>query len=248
LDRPFSAWQRGERTCVVMAGGRSSRFLASTGTHKSMAQVRGMPVIAHVIDYWRAHADEFVFVVKNGKEDLSRFVATLPIEARFVEPAALRGIANGLLAAEPLVRSPFIMVLGDCYCRGRFTPPQAFTGGHAIGVQRSALAQETRRNYAVEVSGNRVTRVEEKPAHVPNDLCGTGFYFFQPDVFDAVRSTPASARTGEHEITDVLQTLADGPGLQAVWFDGDYININAPEDLAAVEAACAVPATSQEAG
>lgn len=236
MPPPFASWQGPRRLAVVMAGGRSSRF-AAIGMHKSMAPVRGMPVIGHVIDYWRRHADEFVFVVKNGKDDLRAYVETLDIHAHFVEPEALRGIANGLLAAQPLVDEPFIMVLGDCFCRGEFAAVPGFAGGHAIGVQRGAAASETRRNYSVEVAGDRVVRVVEKPAVVPNDLCGTGFYFFQPDVFDAIHATPRSTRTGEHEITDVLQTLADTRALTPLWFDGVYININTPEDLAAVETA-----------
>lgn len=234
----FTDWQGPRRVAVVMAGGRSSRF-AAAGMHKSMAPVQGMPVIGHVVEYWRRHADEFVFVVKNGKDALRAYVESLGVHARFVEPEALRGIANGLLAAEPLVDEPFIMVLGDCFCCGEFVVPAGFTGGHAIGVQRGALASETRRNYAVEVEDDRVVRVEEKPAEVPNDLCGTGFYFFQPSVFDAVRATPPSERTGEHEITDVLRTLAEGEGLRALWFDGTYININTPDDLVGVDAALA---------
>jgi len=207
--------------------------------HKSMAPVQGMPVIGHVIDYWRAHADDFVFVVKHGKEGLQRYVDTLDIAASFVEPEALRGIANGLLAAEPFIDSPFIMVLGDCFCRGTFTVPEGFAEGNAIGVQRNARASETRRNYAVEVEDGWVVRVEEKPTHVPNALCGTGYYFFEPTVFDAIRATPVSAKTGEHEITDVLHTLIGAPtGLRALWFDGAYININMPQDLESVDAAC----------
>lgn len=223
-----------------MAGGRSSRF-ASIGQHKSMAAVQGMPVIGHVIDFWSAHADEFVFIVKNGKDQLKEYVQRRGLVARFAEPSALRGIADGLLAAEPLVEGPFIMVLGDCFGRGTFTPPAGFSG-HGIGVQRGALASETRRNYAVETEGSRVVRVVEKPEHVPNDLCGTGFYFFQRGIFDAIRATPVSVRSGEHEITDVLQTLVDGgSGLAAVWFDGAYVNINTPADLALVEDALARP-------
>lgn len=239
----FRKWQRGRQVAVVMAGGRSSRF-AALGMHKSMASVQGMPVIGHVIDYWRRHVDEFIFVVKHGKEGLQRYVETLGIAARYVEPPALRGIAHGLLAAEPLVDSPFIVVLGDCFCRGDFSVPGTFVHGHAIGVQRNARPSETRRNYAVEVQGGWVVRVEEKPTHVPNELCGTGFYFFEPTVFDAIRATPPSARTGEHEITDVLHTLIGTPaGLRALWFDGTYININTPQDLESVDAACRLQAT-----
>ena len=63
-----------------------------------------------------------------------------------------------------------------------------------------------------------------------------------PTKRQAIRATPPSPRTGDHEITDVLQTLVDsGPGLRSLWFDGTYININTPADLDAVRAACAAP-------
>lgn len=221
--------------CVVMAGGRSSRF-QSVGTHKSMAIVKGMPVIHHVIDYWRNLTDDFVFVVKNGKDQLIDFVRTLPIRSEFVEPSALRGIADGLSFAEEKVDGPFVVVLGDCFCAGRFEFPDRLVYG--IGVQQNAQADEIRRNYAVCVRDGRVASVVEKPVDIRNDLCGMGFYFFQPDVFDYIRMTGPSRRTGEREITDVLQTLVDhGVELQAVPFNGTYINVNTPEDLERIAAA-----------
>lgn len=220
--------------CVVMAGGRSRRF-ASIGGHKSMALVRGMPVISHVVEYWRQYTDDFIFVVKNGKEALTEFVRTLPISAEFIEPAALRGIADGLGYVEGMVDAPFIVVLGDCYCKGEFTFAPGLSYG--IGVQRGAQAEGIRRNYSVLVEGSKVLGVEEKPQEVRNDLCGMGFYFFQPDVFDYIRKTGPSARTQEREITDVLQTIIDdGRDLSALMFDGAYVNVNTLEDIADIAA------------
>lgn len=226
---------RGGFRCVVMAGGRSSRF-ASTGHHKSMAKVRGMPVISHVIDYWRQFTDDFVFVVKNGREPLQEFIASLPIRAEFVEPPALRGIADGLSYARPLINGPFVVVLGDCFCRGNFQIPDDLEYG--ILVQTAASPDSIRRNYAVDVAGGIVTAVEEKPVSVHNDHCGMGFYFFQPDLFEYIAATTPSPRTSELEITDVLQTIIDsGRKLHALFFDGTYINVNTPDDLEAVAAA-----------
>ncbi|MEW6676505.1 MAG: sugar phosphate nucleotidyltransferase [Pseudomonadota bacterium] len=221
--------------CVVMAGGRSSRF-AEIGCHKSMAQVRGMPIISHVIDYWKNYTDDFVFVVKNGKEQLTEYVNTLPIRAQFVEPEALRGIADGLSYVAPLVDGPFIMVLGDCFCSGQFEIPPDLRYG--ILVQRQAEAESIRRNYAVEVQDGLVTRLVEKPTDLSNDYCGMGFYYFQPDIFDYIAKTAPSQRSGEKEITDVLQTLVDhGQPLHAMMFDGVYVNVNTPPDLDLVAAA-----------
>jgi glucose-1-phosphate thymidylyltransferase len=222
-------------TCVVMCGGRGSRF-AAAGRHKSMTCVNGEPLLGHVVDYWRTYAASFLFVVKNGKDEVMDYVAGLPVDAAFVEPPHLGGIAHGLSCVEGRVEGPFIVVLGDCFVAGTFHPRTPFSSG--IGVQRGARPEAIRRNYAVFTEGERVVRVEEKPQQVANDLCGMGFYFFQPDVFGHIRATRPSARTGELEITDVLQTMVDrGVDLRAALFDGTYVNVNTPDDLTAIAAA-----------
>lgn len=235
---PFGGTQttRGMR-CVVMCGGRGSRFAGAAG-HKSMAGVQGSPVLGHVIDYWRAYTDDFIFVVKTGKESVIDFVSGLPINARFVEPPALRGIADGLLCAEQLIDAPFMVALGDCFCRGTFDFSAAFDYG--IGVQRNARPESVRRNYAVTLDAERIVAVEEKPQVVANEFCGMGFYFFQTGVFDHIRRTAPSRRTNELEITDVLQTIiGSGTPLRAVMFDGAYVNVNTPSELDVVAEALA---------
>ena len=227
-------WNESPLKCVVMCGGRSSRF-ARGSTHKSMAAVGGVPLLRYVVDYWRAYTEDFIFVVKNGKADVMEYVATLPITAEFVEPTELRGIADGLTYVEPLIDGPFIMVLGDCFCSGRFDLSAPFEFG--IGVLDDVPLEVIRRNYAVTLDERRVTGLEEKPLEPPNALCGLGFYFFQPAVFDYVRMTAPSSRSGEIEITDVLQTMVDqGVDLRAVMLDGAYVNVNKAEDLEYIDA------------
>jgi dTDP-glucose pyrophosphorylase len=224
-----------------MCGGKGSRF-SSGGAHKSMTGVRGFPVLGYVINYWRAFTDDFIFVVKNGKEPLIEFVNDLPIKAQFVEPDVLRGIAHGLTYVEPLIDAPFITVLGDCFCSGSFDFPVNLDYG--IGVLGHARPEQIHRNYAVFTEGDRVIAVEEKPDQIKNDLCGMGFYFFQPDVFDYVRKTAPSKRTNNHEITDVLQTMVEcGVDLRAVMFNGTYVNINTQDDLVTVDAALTAAST-----
>lgn len=227
-------WVRRRPTCVIMCGGRSSRF-GSSG-HKSMAPVAGKPVIGHVIDYWNVYTDDFLFVVKNGKEDVMDYVRSRPVAARFAEPETLRGIADGLMCTQPLLEGPFIMVLGDCFCAGQFRWSGEFD--YAIGVLPNAPASQVCRNYGVVADNAIVTSVEEKPNVAPSDLCGMGFYFFQPDIFDHIRLTRPSVRTGEVEITDALSTLISrGKTLHALMLDGAYVNVTEPSDLRLMEQA-----------
>lgn len=221
--------------CVIMCGGKGSRF-GSSGAHKSMATVEGMPVLGYVIDYWRAFTDDFIFVVKSGKEPLIEYVNKLPIKSQFIEPEILGGIAHGLSYVEPLIDSPFITVLGDCFCSGSFD----FRGtlDYGIGVLGQARPEQILRNYAVFTDVGRVIAVEEKPQQAKNDLCGMGFYFFQPDVFSYIRKTAPSTRSNQLEITDVLQTMVDsGVDLRAVMFNGTYVNVGTLDDLDTVAAA-----------
>src|SRR5688572_14210628 len=111
LAMDFSAdWKGDGIQCVMMCGGGSTRF-AQDGEHKSMAELQGRPLLHHVVSYWRQYTDRFVFVVKHGKDAVIDYARrTLP-DPRFVEPTALRGIADGLLSAEPLVGERFIVVL-----------------------------------------------------------------------------------------------------------------------------------------
>lgn len=107
--------------CVILCGGKGTRLLPlSLKRQKGMIEVKGKPILAHIIDYWRQFADEFVFVVKYKKGDIYRFVKGLPINAEFVEPKKLKGIANGIYQTKGLVGDKFIVVLGDCVCKGRF--------------------------------------------------------------------------------------------------------------------------------
>lgn len=227
-------WKGTPVRCVVMCGGKSTRFSPSLG-HKSMALVKGVPLIERVITAWTAYTDDFIFVVKHGKEHLIEFVETLPIKSEFVEPDALRGIADGLSYVEPLISDRFILVLGDCFHSGEFETAGGLRTG--IGVLPSARPEQIRRNYAVFVRGDRVVRVEEKPERVETDLCGLGFYFFQADMFDYIRRTPPSPRTNELEITDVLQTMIDGGvDMKPVMLRGQYVNVTSEEDLGTIEA------------
>jgi len=82
-----------------------------------------------------------------------------------------------------------------------------------------------------------VTAVVEKPREIVNDLLGLGFYFFTDDIFDYIDRTPPSDLRGEVEITDVIALMVeDGVDVRALPFEGLYLNLNYPSDLAEIEA------------
>lgn len=223
------------KKCVILAAGegrRLSSFLEDKA--KAMIEIRGKPLLAYVIDYWKEVADEFTFVVKYKKEQIIDYVKTLPIRSQFVEQEELKGIGHALRYIEPLITDNFILVLSDCICRGEFLfPGKTFCG---IGVWPTNREEDIRRSYSVEIKNNYVVRVVEKPKSLPNDLCGVGFYFFDKRIFSYARRTPPSPLRNEIEITDVIQKMIDsGEKIVPVFFKGDYLNITYPEDLKTAE-------------
>lgn len=197
---------------------------------KSMVEVGGHPLLYHILQYWRRYCTRFVFVAHHAAEQIDAFRRTIDAETVIVVEEEPLGIARAVRQAAAYVADPFVTVLGDCLCDGNFRFPPAMA--HGIGVTAADDVGTIQRSYSVEVAGERVTRVIEKPEHVVNDLCGMGVYFFSSSVFDHIDSTAVSPRTGRVEITDVVQHMIDG-GLRVVpaWFTGTYVNVTYPADL-----------------
>ncbi|OGC10085.1 hypothetical protein A3F86_03360 [candidate division WOR-1 bacterium RIFCSPLOWO2_12_FULL_45_9] len=218
--------------CVVICGGMGRR-LAPLTTHKakSMVEVKGQPIIKYIVDYWREFVGEFVFILGYGKEELLEYLKQLPIKARFIEEAGPpKGIANALLLAKPYVNDNFIVVLGDCLCSGQFVFPQEFIQG--VGVWETGVADDIKRSYSVEINGQQIVRVIEKPQELINNYCGLGFYFFKKLFFDYVAKTSPSTKTNRVELTDVIQVMIDHQEkVSPVVLEGKYLNVTYPEDL-----------------
>lgn len=219
-----------ETSCVILCGGKGSRAYPLTlEKQKAMIMVYERPILQYIIDYWSFFASHFIFVVKYKKEEIVQYVSSLPINASFVEPHELRGIASGLLCAEKLVRDQFIVVLGDCLCKGSFQLLPTFETG--VGVYETNCPDDIHRSYSVEISEGKIFRVVEKPKALPNNLCGMGYYFLDRSVFDYIVTTPPSSLRNEIEITDVLQKMIeDGKILKPFTFTGDYLNLTFPDD------------------
>ena len=221
--------------CVILCGGKGTRLLPlSLKRQKGMIDVNGKPVLRHVIDYWRQWTDDFVFVVKYKKADIYKFAKTLPINSEFVEPKKLSGIANGIYQAKNFVRDKFIVVLGDCVCRGSFKIPSHMEQG--ICIWEANNKEDIKRSYSVKIEKGLVAKVREKPKRLINNLCGMGFYFFDRKVFDYIKKTKPSLLRNEVEITDVIQNMIDnGEKISPIFFKGDYLNITDTEDLKRAE-------------
>lgn len=233
MDNQFKKkWSKPQ--CVITCGGKGTRLWPLTmEKQKSMLDIGGEPLIGRIINYWRELAQDFVFIIGHGAGEVIDFAKSFPVTSQFVSgEEESRSLAEALLLTEPLIKDKLILVLGDCLIKGGFFPPDNFEQG--VGVYETESREAIKRSYSIEIDDGRIIKVVEKPVNLPNNLCGMGVYFFDKRIFEAIKKTPKSERTGRLELTDAIQTMInDGHKLSPVVFDGFYININYPDDLEA---------------
>jgi dTDP-glucose pyrophosphorylase len=215
--------------CVILCAGKGLRF-SSSEQPKTMVKIKNKPILGYIVDYWSNFTKDFIFVVGYKKEKIIDYVQKLSINKKFVEQKELKGVGDALRYAEDFVSERFIVILGDCICKGEFSFPEDMEQG--IGVWRTLNSDDIKRSYSVEVKGGYVCRVVEKPKKLINDFCGMGFYFFDKRVFDYIKNTKPSKLRNEIEITDCLQNMIDvGEKITPIYFKRKYLNITYPYDL-----------------
>ncbi len=219
-------------TVVILAAGRGTRM--GNETPKVLLPVRGRPLLAHVIDFWKSKgAKRFAFVLGYKALDVSCAITQMlrGYEWEQVLQDEPKGIAHALLQAEKILPERFIVQLGDCLNIGEFEIPDNIKFG--IGILENQYLKVQRQGYEAYVEQGKVYRVDEKPAVI---MSGIGTYFLDKKVFAYIRKTPASALRNEVEITDVIQNMINhNEPISAVFFKGDYLNVTVPRDILIVE-------------
>jgi NDP-sugar pyrophosphorylase family protein len=211
---------------------------------KPMLEVRGRPMLEHVLDNLAASGVErFFLVVGYRRESIESYFRAwrLPIEFRLQEKPDGTGSA-ALLAREFGSADPFLLTFGDILC-----DPAAYLrcGAELLGHPAAQAVMGVRwvddpwRGAAVYEEGGRMTRVIEKPAPGTSTTHwnSAGLFAFRPRVFDYLARLEPSVR-GEYELTSAYEMmLADGIEVRIAPVDGAWRDVGTPEDLSAANVA-----------
>ncbi len=155
---------------------------------------------------------------------------------RLVEQEQVLGSAHALARVRPLVRGPFVVLLGDYFfrlsdplrVRERLRAGQGF-----IAAKREPDRRLVSEACALEVdAAGRLLGIVEKPADPGERLKGCGIYGWPGDFFDALGRTPRTALRDEYEITVSIELYISAGGAvfaeELVVWDA---NLTRPEDL-----------------
>ncbi len=196
---------------VVLAGGLGTRLLPLTKvTNKHLLPVYDRPMIYYPIQALANagiqeimlvtggnSAGDFLKLLGNGKDfGLKRL--------NYSYQEGEGGIADALRLAEHFVDGePVCVILGDNIIEGNIARAADAFRNQREGAKILLKEVKNPQRFGVPVlEGNRVVKIEEKPANPRSLYAVTGMYFYDARVFDIIKTLKPSGR-GELEITDV---------------------------------------------
>jgi len=223
---------------LIPAGGAGTRLRPITHTSaKQLVPVANKPILFYVLDdVAEAGVVETGIVVGETGDEIRDAVgdgSAWGLKVSYIEQEAPLGLAHTVLIARDFLgEDPFVMYLGDNMLRDGIVPfVQRFEGSGCSAQIMVTPVEEPEQYGVVEMDGDLVVRLVEKPAERISDLALVGVYLFDPSVHDAVRALRPSGR-GELEITEAIQWLLDkGKDVTVHRVEGWWKDTGQPEDL-----------------
>ena len=225
---------------VVLAAGYGSRLLPFTSFRpKQLLPVAGKPVLMHSLEYMRDILDihEIIIVVgyqRSAIMDYFKSGEDLGLDVSYVVQHTNhpRGLAAAVSLVEDQINTDFALLLGDNLFSANLKKViDLHFDSHATGTLHIEEHPNPQRFGVVEIEGNNVISVEEKPANPKSKYVITGFYVFSPTIFNMISGLQPSAR-GEYELSDAIQALiTNNFSVKAAQIEGWRQDIGYPEDL-----------------
>lgn len=203
---------------------------------KPMVRAANKPIAQHAVESLVANGvKDITFVVGYHREQVQSYFGDgqrFGARIKYAFQDALTGTTQAL-ASIPPPDAPFLLlgadnVIGPGLVKGLL---DAANGGPAMVVHRTENAS---RYGVVTLDGDRVMRIDEKPATPKSRWINTGVYRLDRPQYDLARRLAANGYVG---LTDVLQTsIVEGADVRAVKSDDFWSDAVYPWDLLRVHA------------
>lgn len=226
---------------VLLAAGRGTRMRQLTNElPKPMLQVRGKPVLLHIVEGLRAAGITDFLVIVGYRADTvrgffgdgSQFHSRIGYTTQIVQDGTGRVVE---LARDFVAKAPFILSYGDILV-DPINYQRLATPAHKVEAIVSVKRNEdVTQGGAVFVNEQfELTDLREKPrpGEPTSPWYNAGIYTFRPSIFDFTARLERSSR-GEFELTDAIRNLAfSGKKVQALELMGEWADVRDPEVLA----------------
>ena len=224
---------------VVLAGGLGTRLHPLTKvTNKHLLPVYDQPMIYYpirtlinagiddiMIVTGGNSAGDFLRLLGNGKDFGLRHL-------NYAYQEGEGGIADALSLVEHFADDkPICVVLGDNIIEGNIRDACEAYKSQGSGAKILLKEVDDAERFGVpELDGDRVLRIEEKPKQPKSNFAVIGIYFYDPTVFDIIKTLVPSGR-GELEITDVNNHFIERGEMTWAVLDGWWTDAGTFESL-----------------
>jgi NDP-sugar pyrophosphorylase family protein len=238
---------------VILAGGKGVRLASGTeDMPKPMILIGGKPILHYVVSLLCSLGFQKIYVVVGYRKDavMNYFgtgsgygVRIEYVENTQINQAKKSGLSDAVLLMKDVIRTPFMMMLGDEIYAGTKHPQMLALFEKRpdldamIAVHATPDIEDVKKNYSVKINAESILLdLEEKPDRPWNNLIGCGTYIFRESIFDYIEKTPVSTKSGRRELADSMKLMVTGnKRLYAYDIGGRYLNINYPQDIAVAE-------------
>jgi dTDP-glucose pyrophosphorylase len=225
---------------VVLAAGRGTRMRELTATlPKPMIEVRGKPVLQHIIEGLRdARIRELLVVVGYHADAVRNFFADgsrSDVAIHYVTQTVQDGTGRVVDLARDFVRdSPFVLSYGDILVDPENYERVADVAQDVEATVTVTRGEDVRKGGAVFVNDKMelVDIREKSEAGEKTNWYNAGLYAFRPSIFEFTAKLKPSPR-GEYELTDAIRELAQShKKVEALELTGEWADVRDPEVLA----------------
>ena len=222
---------------VVLAGGKATRLRPLTKvTNKHLLPIYDKPLIYYPLQAMAQAGVRDVLVITNP-EHAGHFIQLLGSGREFGLQLAYElqeeagGLAQAVSLAESFVsREKMLVLLGDNIFTDDLRPSVERFSAEEQGAVIFGVEMEHPEQYGViEMDGERVVGIEEKPSAPKSHLIQTGIYMYDEHVWEHLKRLTPSAR-GELEITDLNNVYVSTGTMRCEQLGGYWIDAGTSHD------------------
>jgi dTDP-glucose pyrophosphorylase len=228
-------------TAVLLAAGRGTRMRELTADlPKPMIEVRGKPVLQHIVEGLRgAGVREFLIVVGYRADAVrdhfgegARYNIDIQYETQVVQDGTGRVIN---LARQFTENLPFVLSYGDILVDPHNYKSIVDLDDDVEAIISVKRDEDVSKGGAVFLNKQMELldlREKSKPGEKTSPWYNAGLYAFRPSIFEFAAKLQPSPR-GEYELTDAIRELAQsGKKVKALELAGEWADVRDPEILA----------------
>jgi len=226
---------------VILAAGRGTRMRELTAQlPKPMIEVRGKPVLQHIVEGLRDAGIRNCLIVVGYRADAVRdffgdgsgYNIAIQYKTQTVQDGTGRVVE---LSSDFVADRPFILAYGDIlvdpanYERLVNLPDDVEA---KLAVTRGEDVSKGGAVFLNDEMDLVDLREKPKPNEPTSPWYNAGIYAFRPSIFDFIAKLIPSPR-GEYELTDAIRDLArSGKRVKALELSGEWADVRDPEILA----------------